>query len=90
MTNAFMSPRQTGPELSGPVPSSAGGGMLMLPPMRAWHILCARTGGSIALVTFYRWLRNGRIYSIRLGQRIFIPQHALEDAIKQCLAGERF
>jgi hypothetical protein len=64
--------------------------MPMLPPMRAWRILCARTGGSIALVTFYRWLRNGRIYSIRMGQRIFIPQPALEDAIKQCLAGERF
>ncbi len=92
MTKAFSSAKRADPlpEPSGFIPASAGGGMPMFPPMRAWRILCTRTGGSIALVTFYRWLRNGRIYSIRLGQRIFIPQPALEDAIKQCLAGERF
>lgn len=71
-------------------PTSPRNRVPMLPPTRAWSILCARTGGSIALVTFYRWLRNGKIYSIRLGQRIFVPQTALDDAIKQCLAGERF
>lgn len=64
--------------------------MQMLSPARARRILCARTGGSVALVTFYRWLRNGSIFSIRLGQRIFIPEEALEDAIKKCLDGERF
>ncbi len=63
---------------------------LMLSPAAAWRSLCARTGGCIAKVTFYRWLRNGRVYSIRLGQRIFIPQTALDDLIKACLAGERF
>ena len=62
----------------------------MLSPTRAWRILCARTGGVIALVTFYRWVRNGRVYSIRLGQRIFIPQPALEDLIRQCLIGEKY
>ena len=62
----------------------------MLPPPRAWKLLCERTGGRVSLVTFYRWLRSGRIYSVRLGQRIFIPVMALEDTIKQCLAGERF
>jgi hypothetical protein len=62
----------------------------MLPPPRAWQILCQRTGGRVSLVTFYRWLRSGKIYSIRLGQRIFIPVMALEDTIKQCLDGERF
>ena len=71
-------------------PAAAQDGMPMYPPASAWRILCSRTGGSIALVTFYRWLRNGRIYSIRMGQRIFIPLPALEDAIKQCLAGEKF
>ena len=62
----------------------------MLCPTSAWRLLCARTGGTIARVTFYRWLRNGKVYSIRLGQRIFIPEAALEDAIRQCLSGERF
>ncbi len=62
----------------------------MLSPSSAWRSLCARTGGCIAKVTFYRWLRNGRVYSIRLGQRIFIPQTVLDDLIRNCLAGERF
>jgi hypothetical protein len=65
-------------------------GVEMLRPTNAWRSLCAKTGGSIARVTFYRWLRTGRVYSIRLGQRIFIPQAALDAIIKQCLDGERF
>ena len=65
-------------------------GVTMFPPPRAWHILCERTGARVSLVTFYRWVRNGKVFSIRMGQRIFIPQPALEDTIKQCLAGERF
>jgi Helix-turn-helix domain len=62
----------------------------MLSPTTAWRALCKRTGGSIARVTFYRWVRTGKVFSIRLGQRIFIPQAALEDVIRQCLTGERF
>jgi hypothetical protein len=66
------------------------GSPAMLSPAAAWRSLCARTGGFIALATFYRWLRNGKVYSIRLGQRIFIPREALDDLIKNCLNGERF
>jgi hypothetical protein len=62
----------------------------MLSPTRAWKSLCARTGGSIARVTFYRWVRNGKVYSIRLGERIFVPATALEDVIRHCLSGEKF
>jgi hypothetical protein len=62
----------------------------MLSPTRAWKLLCARTGGSIARVTFYRWVRNGKVFSIRLGERIFVPEAALEEVIRQCLSGERF
>ena len=62
----------------------------MLSPAAAWRSLCARTGGFITLATFYRWLRNGKVYSIRLGQRIFVPREALDDLIKACLSGERF
>jgi hypothetical protein len=76
-------------ETSGPQ-SPPQHGLAMLNPTSAWRSLCARTGGSIARVTFYRWLRNGKVYSIRLGQRIFIPEAALEDVIKQCLSGEKF
>jgi excisionase family DNA binding protein len=78
------------PEMPCPERPPQQSGAAMLTPTGAWRSLCIRTGGSIAKVTFYRWLRNGRIYSIRLGQRIFIPQAALEDFIKECLAGERF
>ncbi len=62
----------------------------MLRPRAAWRILCRSTGGEISLVTFYRWLSTGKVYSIRLGHRIFIPLPALEEVIKQCRAGERF
>lgn len=61
----------------------------MLSPRMAWRILCQRTGGGISLPTFYRWVNSGRVYSVRLGYHIFIPKSALEDVIKQCLAGER-
>ncbi len=60
--------------------------MLQVPA--AWHSLCARTGGAVALVTFYRWLRQGRIYSFRLGWRIFVPRDALDDFIRKCLEGD--
>ena len=76
------------PEPEAAKPAAQAG--LMLSPVAAWRALCARTGGFITKVTFYRWLRNGRLYSIRLGQRIFIPKTALDDLIKTCLAGDRF
>ncbi len=62
----------------------------MLTPSNAWRILRRRTGGSVARSTFYRWLNSGKIYSIRLGFRIYIPLHALEDLIRMVLSGDRF
>jgi hypothetical protein len=62
----------------------------MLPPCRAWQILCQRTGCLVCRATFYRWVSTGKVYSVRLGFRIFIPAPALEHLINQCLAGERF
>ena len=61
----------------------------MLPPYRAWQILCQRTGCRVCRATFYRWISTGSVYSIRLGFRIFIPTPALEELIRLCLAGER-
>lgn len=62
----------------------------MLTPTQAWRILCRQTGGDVSRATFYRWLGNGKVCSIRLGYRLFVPWLALEELIKQCLAGERF
>ena len=59
-----------------------------LTPIHAWRLLCQRTGGGVSRTTFYRWLNSGKVYSIRLGHRIFVPYAALEELIKQCLAGE--
>jgi hypothetical protein len=66
------------------------GGQPMLSPSNAWRILCTRTGGRISRATFYRWVSNGKVYSVRLGFRIFIPLSALEDLVKRCKAGDRF
>jgi len=67
-----------------------GSGHTMLSPASALRMLCRRTGAVISRATFYRWLSSGKIYSIRLGFRIFIPAAELEYVIRQCLAGERF
>ena len=66
------------------------GGIPMLAPANGWRILCTRTGGAISRATFYRWLSSGRLYSIRVGVRIYIPWPELDRVIQQCLAGERF
>ncbi len=62
---------------------------LMVTPIQAWHTLCARTGGGVNLHSFYRWIEQGRVYSVRMGRRIFVPIEALDDLIKRCLMGER-
>jgi excisionase family DNA binding protein len=56
----------------------------MLIPQTALRILCHKTGGKISRATFYRWLGDGRISSIRLGSRIFIPRSALDQLIQKC------
>lgn len=78
------------PDPPAPPRPAPGSRVPMLSPTRAWRLLCARTGGVIALVTFYRWVRNGRVFSIRLGQRIFIPLPEVEDLIKRCLDGDPY
>ncbi len=62
----------------------------MLTPLAAWHHLCAKTGGTISLVSFYRWIRNGRVCAVRLGRRCYVPIQILDDLIKRCLEGEEF
>jgi len=56
----------------------------MLIPQTALRILCHKTGGTISRSTFYRWVGDGRIPSIRLGTRIFIPRSAIDRLIQKC------
>lgn len=79
----------TAPEAAKRSPSFSGG-LPMLTPSNARRILRHRTGSAVSRATFYRWLSNGKIYSIRLGYHIFIPWPALDDLINQCITGERF
>lgn len=78
-SGGFDSPAHTGGK--NPV---AGARPQMLIPQTALRILCQRTGGTISRTTFYRWVGSGRIPSIRLGSRIFIPRPALDELIQKC------
>jgi hypothetical protein len=62
---------------------------LMMKPFQAWQQLCARTGASIGLGTFYAWIRQLRICSVRVGWKIFIPIPELDRLVERCLRGER-
>ena len=61
---------------------------LMMNPTAAWRMLCAKTGGGIALGTFYRWIRDGRVCTIRMGGKILVPAQILDVVIEKCLKGE--
>ena len=65
------------------------GPIQMVPPTNAWRILKARTGGAVSRPTFYRWLSNGTIYSVRVGHRFYIPWPVIEEVIGRCRAGDR-
>jgi hypothetical protein len=60
---------------------------LISPPI-AWRILHRRTGGHVSRSTFYRWLESGKVYSLRIGSRMYIPWQALQDVIVRCLNGD--
>lgn len=61
----------------------------LLVPKHAWQLVCRKTGTSLSRTTFYRWLREGRIVSVRVGHRLFVPVGALDELVSHCLAGER-
>jgi excisionase family DNA binding protein len=62
----------------------------MLTPFHAWRLLRRRTGGEISRTTFYRWIRNGNVYAVRLGHRFYVPYPSLEEFVTRCLHGERY
>jgi len=59
-------------------PGSEGGARNLLSPGNAWRIFRHTTGWAVARATFYRWVRSGRLYSVRVGCRIFVPWDALD------------
>src|SRR5260370_33566392 len=62
---------------------------VMLTPKIATRRLRAGTGCEVAPGSIYVWIAAGKIDSIRVGGRIFIPVDALDNLIEQCLAGKR-
>lgn len=62
----------------------------LLPPTAAWRILRRRTGGHVSRSTFYRWLESGKVFSLRMGSRMYVPWQALQEVIGRCLSGEPF
>ena len=62
----------------------------LLPATAAWRILRSRTGGHISRSTFYRWLDSGKVYSLRIGSRMYVPWQTLQEVIGRCLSGEPF
>ena len=64
-------------------------GKHMLSPYNAWRVLVRCTGVQCGRSTFYRWVDTGKVFSVRLGQRIFIPWSEVQNIIRQCRAGER-
>ncbi|HUZ45573.1 MAG TPA: hypothetical protein VMW54_02930 [Terriglobia bacterium] len=73
-----------------PQAKEAHGRRPLLSPPTAWRILHRRTGGRISRSTFYRWLESGKVYSLRMGTRMYIPWQALEEVIDKCFQGEMF
>jgi len=61
---------------------------LMLTVREAWKRLCAETGAGVDLSTFYRWIGELSVYSVRMGNKIFIPVAEIERVIQLCLNGE--
>jgi hypothetical protein len=61
---------------------------LMMNPTAAWRMICARTGAGIALGSFYRWIRDGRVCAIRMGAKILVPVSVVDHLIEKFLQGE--
>lgn len=61
----------------------------MLSAERAMQILDARLGITVGRSTFYRWMQTGRLFSIKLGGKIFIPLSEMETIVERLSRGER-
>ncbi|MGH9326134.1 MAG: helix-turn-helix domain-containing protein [Terriglobia bacterium] len=55
----------------------------------ALNLIRHRTSIPVARATFYRWLNNGRIFSCRLGQKLYVPMSVVDETVRKCRSGER-
>ncbi len=60
----------------------------LLTASSAWLALQGRTGIPIGRATFYRWLSNGKIFSVRIGTKMYIPLSVIEEIVRRCQSGE--
>jgi hypothetical protein len=61
--------------------------LVMFTPKAALPLLRAGTGCPISLNTLYLWLREEKVYAVRMGKRLYIPVEALDNLIERCLTG---
>lgn len=59
----------------------------LLPVARAWTTLRRRTGIPMSRATFYRWVSSGKVYSLRMGLKVYVPTSVVDGIVKQCQAG---
>lgn len=59
----------------------------LLPVARAWNTLRRRTGIPLSRATFYRWVSSGKVYSLRMGLKVYVPTSVVDGIVKQCQAG---
>jgi len=67
------------PELASP----SGAEAPLLSASSAWLTLRHRTGIPVSRATFYRWLSNGKVYSMRLGLKLYVPLSSIEELVRQ-------
>lgn len=65
------------------------GRMPLLSPYNAWRILEGRTGINVGRSTFYRWVQSGKVFSMKMGGKIYIPWPEIENVIRQFRSGIR-
>lgn len=59
----------------------------LLPVAQAWNALRRRTGIPLSRATFYRWVSSGKVYSLRMGLKVYVPTSVVDGIVRQCQAG---
>lgn len=60
----------------------------LLTVSRAWHTIRRRTGIPLSRATFYRWVGSGKVFSLRMGLKAYIPTSIVDGMVKQCKSGD--
>lgn len=54
----------------------------------AWRNICARTGCSVTLSKFYKWIRVGRIRAIRVRGNYYVRVKTLDKLVEKAFRGK--